>query len=301
MQSPAGELRRSPTSCPGTGTSSQNGAKTLAKAEQWFAARGVRTRLPSCSVAGSGRHGRRRRPAAGRAQQRQRVGSREGGTSRATVPLRRARLPRGVPRCRCDPRRMGRDRRTVRRLGLARTRRARRRGRPWRTRSDDGDRRGQDTLGPASAAWSTSRTPSGSSWAAGSGCGSRRLGPRIEAAARASSLDRPGSQFTVLPATFGGDTVAVGVGRCCLSNASSMPTNPTFPTRPARRPWSARSRCCKRPAGGSAGRAPDLVMARGVPRVRCPDHVAGPAAGATNGGGGRPTRCRRRRDPEGVG
>lgn len=33
---------------------------------------------------------------------------------------------------------------------------------------------------------------------------------RIEAAIRASSLDRPGSQFELLPSTFGGDTVAIG-------------------------------------------------------------------------------------------
>ncbi|MGN8246632.1 ROK family protein [Cellulomonas soli] len=36
------------------------------------------------------------------------------------------------------------------------------------------------------------------------------LGPRIEAAVRASALSRPAGQFTLLPATFGGDTVAVG-------------------------------------------------------------------------------------------
>lgn len=36
------------------------------------------------------------------------------------------------------------------------------------------------------------------------------LTPRIEAAVRENALDRPGSQFELLPATFGGDTVAVG-------------------------------------------------------------------------------------------
>lgn len=36
------------------------------------------------------------------------------------------------------------------------------------------------------------------------------LAGRIETAVRASSLERPGSQFELLPSTFGGDTVAVG-------------------------------------------------------------------------------------------
>lgn len=36
------------------------------------------------------------------------------------------------------------------------------------------------------------------------------LAPRIEASVRANSLDRPGSQFELFPATFGGDTVALG-------------------------------------------------------------------------------------------
>ena len=36
------------------------------------------------------------------------------------------------------------------------------------------------------------------------------MADRIEAAVRASCLDRPGSQFDLLPSTFGGDTVAIG-------------------------------------------------------------------------------------------
>ncbi len=36
------------------------------------------------------------------------------------------------------------------------------------------------------------------------------LAPRIAAAVRENALDRPGAQFELLPATFGGDTVAVG-------------------------------------------------------------------------------------------
>ena len=36
------------------------------------------------------------------------------------------------------------------------------------------------------------------------------LAPRIESAIRAASLDRPGSQFELVPCRFGGDTVALG-------------------------------------------------------------------------------------------
>ena len=36
------------------------------------------------------------------------------------------------------------------------------------------------------------------------------LGTRIEAEIRARSLARPGSQFDLRPASFGGDTVAIG-------------------------------------------------------------------------------------------
>jgi predicted NBD/HSP70 family sugar kinase len=36
------------------------------------------------------------------------------------------------------------------------------------------------------------------------------LADRIDAAIRANSLQRPGSQYELCPSTFGGDTVAIG-------------------------------------------------------------------------------------------
>jgi len=50
-----------------------------------------------------------------------------------------------------------------------------------------------------------------------------RLAPRIDAATRAAALREPGSQFTLLPCTFGGDTVALGAAIMPLELLVSAP------------------------------------------------------------------------------
>jgi predicted NBD/HSP70 family sugar kinase len=50
-----------------------------------------------------------------------------------------------------------------------------------------------------------------------------RLADRIETAARAAALGRPAEQFTLLPCTFGGDTVAIGAAVMPLESLIAAP------------------------------------------------------------------------------
>ena len=50
-----------------------------------------------------------------------------------------------------------------------------------------------------------------------------RLSERIESTAKAAALRRPAEQFTLLPCTFGGDTVAIGAAVMPLESLIAAP------------------------------------------------------------------------------